>query len=48
MERKDAEIDDEVGVAAVFDEEGQECEEGYEVRDKEDDEQEGGEGDKDR
>jgi pre-mRNA-splicing helicase BRR2 len=37
MERKDAEIDDEVGVAVVFDEEEQEEEEdgeGYEVRDE--------------
>ena len=41
MERKDAEIDGEVGVAVVFDEE-----EGFEVRDEEVVE-EGGEGDKD-
>ncbi|KAH9059761.1 putative RNA helicase [Lactarius vividus] len=45
MERKDAEIDDEVGVAVVFDEEEQESEEeeGYEIRDESDDEEEGGE-----
>ncbi|KAH9047169.1 putative RNA helicase [Lactarius hengduanensis] len=50
MERKDAEIDDEVGVAVVFDEEEQESEEeeGYEIRDESDDEEEGGEGEKDR
>lgn len=49
MERKDAEIDDEVGVAVVFDEEEQESdeEEGYEIRDESDDEEEGVEGDKD-
>ncbi|KAI9462917.1 Sec63-domain-containing protein [Lactarius psammicola] len=49
MERKDAEIDDEVGVAVVFDEEEQESEEeeGYEIRDESDDEEEGGEGEKD-
>jgi len=49
MERKDAEIDDEVGVAVVFDEEEQESdeEEGFEIRDESDDEEEGGEGDKD-
>ncbi len=50
MERKDAEIDDEVGVAVVFDEEEQESdeEEGYEIKDEEDDEEEEGvEGDKD-
>jgi len=49
MERKDAEIDDEVGVAVVFDEEEQESdeEEGYEVRDESDEEEEGVEGDKD-
>ncbi|KAI0302834.1 Sec63-domain-containing protein [Multifurca ochricompacta] len=49
MERKDAEIDDEVGVAVVFDEEEQESdeEEGYEIRDEEDEEEEGGEGEKD-
>ncbi|KAH9979649.1 putative RNA helicase [Russula compacta] len=48
MERKDAEIDDEVGVAVVFDEEEQESEEeeGYEIRDESDDEEEGAEGDK--
>ena len=48
MERKDAEIDDEVGVAVVFDEEEQESEEeeGYEIRDESEDEEEGGEGDK--
>ncbi|KAF8466489.1 Sec63-domain-containing protein [Russula ochroleuca] len=48
MERKDAEIDDEVGVAVVFDEEEQESdeEEGFEIRD-ESDEEEDGEGDKD-
>ncbi|KAH8119267.1 Sec63-domain-containing protein [Phellopilus nigrolimitatus] len=40
MERKDAEIDDEVGVAVVFDEEEQEEEEeeGYEVREESDEE----------
>jgi pre-mRNA-splicing helicase BRR2 len=49
MERKDAEIDDEVGVAVVFDEEEQESdeEEGFEIRDESDEEEEGGEGDKD-
>ncbi|KAN0134228.1 Sec63 Brl domain containing protein [Lactarius tabidus] len=49
MERKDAEIDDEVGVAVVFDEEEQESEEeeGYEIRDESDDEEEGGDGEKD-
>lgn len=49
MERKDAEIDDEVGVAVVFDEEEQESdeEEGFEIRDESDDEEEAGEGDKD-
>lgn len=38
LERKDAEIDDEVGVAVVFDEEEQEEEEeeGYEIRDESD------------
>ena len=48
MERKDAEIDDEVGVAVVFDEEEQESEEeeGYEIRDESDDEEEGAEGEK--
>ncbi|EIW74460.1 Sec63-domain-containing protein [Coniophora puteana RWD-64-598 SS2] len=42
MERKDAEIDDEVGVAVVFDEEEQEEEEdeGFEVREESDDEDE--------
>ncbi|KII91381.1 hypothetical protein PLICRDRAFT_135522 [Plicaturopsis crispa FD-325 SS-3] len=42
MERKDAEIDDEVGVAVVFDEEEQEEEEeeGFEVREESDDENE--------
>ena len=45
MERKDAEIDDEVGVAVVFDEEEQESdeEEGFEIRDESDEEEEGGE-----
>ncbi|KAH9932327.1 Sec63-domain-containing protein [Fomitopsis serialis] len=40
MERKDAEIDDEMGVAVVFDEEEEEEEEeeGFEVRDESDDE----------
>jgi pre-mRNA-splicing helicase BRR2 len=40
MERKDAEIDDEVGVAVVFDdeEEEEEDEEGYEIREGSDDE----------
>ncbi|KAG1730314.1 putative RNA helicase, partial [Suillus lakei] len=40
MERKDAEIDDEVGVAVVFDDEEQEDEdeEGYEIRDGSDEE----------
>ena len=49
MERKDAEIDDEVGVAVVFDEEEQESdeEEGFEIRDESDEEEEGGEGAKD-
>jgi len=49
MERKDAEIDDEVGVAVVFDEEEQESdeEEGFEIRDESDEEGEGGEGAKD-
>ena len=44
MEKKDAEIDDELGVAVVFDEEEQEedDEEGYEVRDDSDDEDEEG------
>ena len=48
MERKDAEIDDEVGVAVVFDEEEQESdeEEGFEIKDESDEEEEG-EGDKD-
>ena len=48
MERKGVEIDDAVGVAVVFDEEGQESdeEEGLEVRDKSDVKEEGGEGDK--
>ena len=48
MERKDAEIDDEVGVAVVFDEEEQESdeEEGYEIRDESDDDEEGVEGEK--
>ena len=43
MERKDAEIDEEIGVAVVFDEEEQEeeDEEGYEIRDETDDEGEG-------
>ncbi|KAI0258389.1 Sec63-domain-containing protein [Gloeopeniophorella convolvens] len=43
MERKDAEIDEEVGVAVVFDEEEQESdeEEGYEVRDESDEDEEG-------
>jgi pre-mRNA-splicing helicase BRR2 len=47
IERKDAEIDDEVGVAVVFDEEEQEEEddEGFEIReDSDDDENEEGEG----
>ena len=41
MERKDAEIDEEIGVAVVFDEEEQEeeDEEGYEIRDGTDDEE---------
>lgn len=45
MERKDAEIDDETGVAVVFDEEEQEeeDEEGFEIREESDDES-GGEG----
>ena len=55
MERKDAEINDEVGVAVVFDEEEQESDEedsssspeGFEIRDGSDDEEEGNEGDKD-
>lgn len=49
MERKDAEIDDEVGVAVVFDEEEQESdeEEGFEIRDESDDEEEAGDGEKD-
>ncbi|KAF9487720.1 Sec63-domain-containing protein [Pleurotus eryngii] len=42
LERKEAEIDDEVGVAVVFDEEEQdeEDEEGYEVREESDDDDE--------
>lgn len=42
MERKDAEIDDEMGVAVVFDEEEQEDEdeEGFEIREESDDENE--------
>ncbi len=42
VERKDAEIDDEVGVAVVFDEEEQEEdeEEGFEIREESDDEEE--------
>ncbi|KAG9310011.1 putative RNA helicase [Chiua virens] len=42
MERKDAEIDEEIGVAVVFDEEEQEeeDEEGYEIRDESDDDEE--------
>ncbi|KAI0731785.1 Sec63-domain-containing protein [Fomitopsis betulina] len=42
MERKDAEIDDEIGVAVVFDEEEEEEEEeeGFEVRDESDEEDE--------
>lgn len=46
MERKDAEIDDEVGVAVVFDEEEQEEEEeeGFEIRDDSDEEEEAPEG----
>ncbi|KIP11835.1 hypothetical protein PHLGIDRAFT_124513 [Phlebiopsis gigantea 11061_1 CR5-6] len=45
MERKDAEIDDEMGVAVVFDEEEQEeeDEEGFEIRDESDEEEEAGE-----
>jgi pre-mRNA-splicing helicase BRR2 len=40
LERKEAEIDDDVGVAVVFDEEEQEDEdeEGYEIREDSDDE----------
>ncbi|KAH9930429.1 Sec63-domain-containing protein [Epithele typhae] len=47
MERKEAEIDDEMGVAVVFDEEEEEDEdeEGYEVKDESDDEAEEGDGD---
>lgn len=43
MERKDAEIDDEHGVAVVFDEEEQEeeDEEGFEIKEESDDEEEG-------
>ncbi|KAF8761911.1 Sec63 protein [Rhizoctonia solani] len=44
MERKDAEIDDEVGVAVVFEEEEEEEEDedgGYEIRDESDDEEAG-------
>ncbi|KAI0312601.1 hypothetical protein OF83DRAFT_1066919 [Amylostereum chailletii] len=46
-ERKDAEIDEEMGVAVVFDEEEQESdeEEGFEVRDESDDEEGEGGGD---
>lgn len=46
MERKDAEIDDEVGVAVVFDEEEQEDEdeEGFEIREDSEDEDEENEG----
>jgi pre-mRNA-splicing helicase BRR2 len=42
MERKEAEIDDEVGVAVVFDEEEQEDEdeEGYEIKEESDEEEE--------
>ncbi|KAF9003722.1 Sec63-domain-containing protein [Hymenopellis radicata] len=42
MERKDAEIDDDVGVAVVFDEEEQEDdeEEGFEIREEDDDDEE--------
>ena len=45
MERREAEIDDEMGVAVVFDEEEEEEEEdeGYEVREESDDEVEGAE-----
>lgn len=45
MERKDAEIDGEVGVAVVFDEEeeDEEDEEGYEIQEEVDDEEEEGE-----
>ena len=44
MERKDAEIDDELGVAVVFDEEEQEDEEeeGFEIRDESDEEDDEG------
>ncbi|KAH9830081.1 Sec63-domain-containing protein [Rhodofomes roseus] len=46
MERKDAEIDDEMGVAVVFDEEEEEEEEeeGFEVREESEEEGEGAEG----
>jgi len=50
MERKDAEIDDEVGVAVVFDEEEQEEEEdaeGYEVRDESSGDEDDGDNDND-
>ncbi|KAF7797360.1 hypothetical protein EIP86_008555 [Pleurotus ostreatoroseus] len=49
MERKDAEIDDEMGVAVVFDEEEQESEEeeGYEIREESDEEAEDAEGEVD-
>ncbi|TFK70690.1 Sec63-domain-containing protein [Pluteus cervinus] len=45
MERKDAEIDDEVGVAVVFDEDEKEDEdeEGFEIRDESDEEEEAAE-----
>ena len=46
MEKKDAEIDDEIGVAVVFDEEEQEedDDEGYEIREESDDEEDAEDG----
>ena len=38
---KDAEIDEKVGVAVVFDEEEQEDEEGFEIAEESDEEEEG-------
>lgn len=48
VERKDAEIDEEMGVAVVFDEEEQEEEEeeGYEIRDESEEEEEDAEGER--
>ena len=41
VEKKDAEIDEEVSVAVVFDEEEQEDEEGFEIAEESDEEEEG-------